>query len=144
MGKRLGLLLMRMLISVNLLFGAILLKFAGVPDSVALFTQMSQSLDSFVPETVLRLASGGFEVVVALLLLFPTKARLGAWLTAVWMTVVILSHIFVLGYGWFFVDAVMLMAVALVYLSLTRRQSHVPDTSGQVIGLHRPSPPNPA
>jgi len=73
MGKRLGLLLMRMLISVNLLYGAILFKFAGVPDSVALFTQMSQSLDSFVPETVLRLASGAFEVVVALLLLFRRK-----------------------------------------------------------------------
>jgi hypothetical protein len=36
-------------------------------------------------------------------------ARLGAGLTVVWMTAVILSHIFVLGYGWFFVDALIVM-----------------------------------
>jgi chromate transport protein ChrA len=40
------------------------------------------------------------------------------------MTAVILSHIFVLGYGWFFVDALMVMVLAVIYLLLTRRQSH--------------------
>ena len=45
-------------------------------------------------------------------------------MTAVWMTAVILSHIFVLGYGWFFVDALMVMVLAVIYLLLTRRQSH--------------------
>jgi hypothetical protein len=40
-----------------------------------------------------------FNTVVAVLLLIPKTARLGAGLTAVWMTAVILSHIFVLGYG---------------------------------------------
>jgi hypothetical protein len=40
-----------------------------------------------------------FKTVVAVLLLIPKTARLGAGLTAVWMTAVILSHIFVLGYG---------------------------------------------
>jgi hypothetical protein len=40
------------------------------------------------------------------------------------MTPVILSHIFVLGYGPFFVDALMVMLLALIYLSLTRRLSH--------------------
>jgi hypothetical protein len=42
----------------------------------------------------------------------------------VWMTAVILSHIFVLGYGWFFVDALMVMLLAVIYLSLTRSLSH--------------------
>src|ERR1700726_1436374 len=116
MGKRLALLAIRLLVSVNLLYAAILLKFAGVPGSVNLFTQMSQP--------VFRLGSGMFETVVAVLLLVPKTARLGARLTVVWMTAVILSHIFVLGYGWFFVDALMVMLLAVSYLLLTRRQSH--------------------
>src|SRR5260370_36211259 len=37
-----------------------------------------------------------------------------------WVTAVILSHIFVLGYGPFFVDALMVMLLAVIYLSLTR------------------------
>jgi chromate transport protein ChrA len=41
-----------------------------------------------------------------------------------WMTTIILSHIFVLGYGLFFVDALVLMLLAVIYLLLTRRQSH--------------------
>jgi len=45
-------------------------------------------------------------------------------LTVVWMTAVILSHIFVLGYGWFFVDALVVMLLAAIYLLLTRRLSH--------------------
>ncbi|HEX3821993.1 MAG TPA: hypothetical protein VHW45_16805 [Candidatus Sulfotelmatobacter sp.] len=36
------------------------------------------------------------------------------------MTAVILSHIFVLGYGPFFVDALMVMLLAVIYLLLTR------------------------
>jgi chromate transport protein ChrA len=39
------------------------------------------------------------------------------------MTAVILSHIFVLGYGWFFVDALMVMLLAILYLLLQRRPS---------------------
>jgi hypothetical protein len=41
-----------------------------------------------------------------------------------YMTAVLLSHIFVLGYGWFFVDALMVMVLAVTYLLLTHRQSH--------------------
>ena len=62
--------------------------------------------------------------MVAILLLIPTTARLAVGLIVVWMTAVILSHIFVLGYGWFFVDALMLMLLAVIYLLLTRRHSH--------------------
>ncbi len=40
------------------------------------------------------------------------------------MTAVILSHIFALGYGWFFVDALMVMLLAVIYLSLGCRLSH--------------------
>jgi chromate transport protein ChrA len=62
--------------------------------------------------------------VVAVLLLITKTARLGAGLIVVWMAAVILSHIFVLGYGWFFVDALIVMLLAVIYLSLTCRLSH--------------------
>jgi chromate transport protein ChrA len=124
MGKRLALLAIRLFVSVNLLYAAIFLKFAGVPDSVALFAQMSQAVHGLVSQPVFRLGSGVFETVVAVLLLITKTARLGAGLTVMWMTAVILSHIFVLGYGWFFVDALMVMVLALIYLLVTRRHSH--------------------
>jgi uncharacterized membrane protein YphA (DoxX/SURF4 family) len=120
MGKRLALLAIRLLVSVNLLYAAIFLKFAGVPGSVAVFTQMSQAVHGLVSQSVFRLGSGAFETVVAILLLLPKTARLAAELTAVYMSAVILSHIFVLGYGWFFVDALILMVLAVIYVSPRR------------------------
>src|SRR5258707_8801139 len=124
MGKRLALLTIRLFVSVNLLYAAIFLKFAGVPGSVALFAQMSRTVHGLVSQPVFRLGSGVFETVVAVLLLIPKTARLAAGLTVVWMSAVILSHIFVLGYGWFFVDALMVMMLAVIYLLLTRMHSH--------------------
>src|SRR5712664_3947430 len=95
-----------------------------MPDSVALFTKMSQVVHGLVSQPVFRLGSGVFETVVAVLFLIPKTARLGARLVILWMTAIILSHIFVLGYGLFFVDALVLMLLAVSYLLLTRRQSH--------------------
>ena len=109
--------------SVNLLYAAIFLKFAGMPGSVALFTQMSQAVHGLISQPEFRLGSGAFETMVAVLLLIPKTARLGAGLIVVWMTAVILCHIFVLGYGWFFFDALMVMVLAAIYLLLTRRRS---------------------
>jgi hypothetical protein len=109
---------------VNLLYAAIFLKFAGVPGSVTVFTQMSQAVHGLVSQPVFRLGSGVFETVMAVLLLIPKTARLGAGLTVGWMTTVVLSHIFVLGYGWFFADALMVMLLAVIYVLLTRRHSH--------------------
>jgi chromate transport protein ChrA len=124
MRKRLALLAIRLLVSVNLLYAAIFLKFAGVPGSVILFTQMSQAVHGLVSQSVFRLGSGTFETVVAILLLIPKRARLAAGLTVGWMTAVVLSHIFVLGYGWFFVDALMVTLLAVIYVLLTRTHSH--------------------
>src|SRR5260221_3538922 len=100
MGKRFALLAIRLLVSVNLLYAAIFLKFAGVPDSVTLFTQMSQAVHRLVSQPVFRVGSGAFETVMAVLLLIPKTARLGAGLAVVWVTGVIFSNIFVLGLGW--------------------------------------------
>src|SRR5712692_8291060 len=120
MGRRLALLAIRLLVSVNLMYAAIFLKFAGVPGSVALFNQMSQAVHGLVSQPVFRLGSGVFETAVAVLLLIPKTARLAAELIVMWMTAVILSHIFVLGYGPFFVDALIVMLLAVIYLLLTR------------------------
>jgi chromate transport protein ChrA len=53
------------------------------------------------------------------------------------MTAVILSHIFLLGYDWFFVDALIVMVLAGIYLLLTRRQSHrgEPESVGVRAGV---------
>jgi hypothetical protein len=133
MDKRLALLAIRLLVSVNLLYAAIFLKFAGVPGSVTLFTQMSQTVHGLVSQPVFRLGSGVFETVIAVLLLIPKTARFGARLTVVWMIAVLLSHIFVLGYGLFFVDALIVMLLAVIYLLLTRRHHLIQD------GLRQPS-----
>src|SRR5205807_7661807 len=124
MGKKFGLVAIRLMVSVNLLYAAIFAKFAGVPQSVALFTQMSQAVHGLISQPVFRLGSGVFETMVAILFLIQKTARLGARLVILWMTAIILSHIFVLGYGLFFVDALVLMLLAVSYLLLTRRQSH--------------------
>src|ERR1700684_106042 len=135
MRKRLAVLAIRLLVSVNLLYAAIFLKFAAVPDSVALFTQMSQAVHGLVSQPVFRLGSGAFETVVAILLLIPKTARLAAGLTVVWMTAVTLSHIFVLGYGWFFIDALMLMVLAVIYLLLTRTHSQWGESVGTMAAI---------
>jgi chromate transport protein ChrA len=122
--KTLALLAIRLLVSVNLLYAAIFLKFSGAPGSVALFDRMSQAVHGLVSQPVFRLGSGAFETVVAVLLLIPKTARSGAGLIVVWMSAVILSHMFVLGYGPFFVDALVVTLLAVIYLSLTRRHSH--------------------
>ena len=132
-GKKLVLQAIRILVSVNLLYAAIFLKFAAAPGSVALFNQMSQAVHGLVSQPVFRLGSGAFETVVAVLLLIPKAARFAAGVVVVWMTAVILSHIFVLGYGRFFVDALMVMLLAVIYLLLTRRHRGIQD------GLRQPA-----
>ena len=97
MGKRLVLLAIRLLVSTNLLYAAIFLKFAAVQDSVVLFTQMSQAVHGLVSQLVFRLGSGAFEAVAAVLLLIPKTSRLAAGLIVVWMTAVILKSHFRIG-----------------------------------------------
>ena len=121
MDKGLGLVAIRLMVSVNLLYAAIFAKFAGIPQSVALFTQMSQAVHGLISQPVFRLGSGVLETTVAVLFLIPKTARLGAKLAILWMTAIILSHIFVLGYGVFFVDALVLMLLAVIYLLLAHR-----------------------
>ena len=135
MSRRLALLAIRVLVSMNLLYAAIFLKFAGVPGSVALFMQMSQAVHGLVSQPVFRIASGMFETVVAVLILIPKTARLGAGLIVAWMTAVVLSHIFVLGYGWFFVDALVVMLLAVIYLLLARERSEDMKASSLQAGV---------
>ena len=138
MDKRLTLQAIRLFVAVNLLYAAIFAKFAAVPGSVNLFTQMSQVVHGLISQPVLRLGSGVFETVAAVLLLIPKTAKLGAGLIVAWMTAIILSHIFVLGYGWFFVDALVVMVLAIIYLLSTRRQSYwgEPESVARMGAVH--------
>src|SRR5260370_40300395 len=86
MDKRLALLAIRLLVSVNLLYAAIFLKFAGGAGSVTLFTQLSQTVHGLVSQPVFRHGSGVFATVIAGLCLVAKKARLGARLTVGWMS----------------------------------------------------------
>src|SRR5258707_10172840 len=121
MGKTFGLVAIRLMVSANLLYAAIFAKFAGVPQSVALFTQMSQAVHGLILEPVFRLGSGVFETMVAVLFLIPKTARLGARLVILWMTGIILSHIFVFGYGLFFFDAPLFTLLVFWYFFLARK-----------------------
>jgi hypothetical protein len=120
--KNILLLAIRLLVGLNFL-PAIFFKFAGAPLSVALFTTMSNAVHGLLSQPVFRLGSGAIETVLVLLFLIPRTARLGAALIAIWMVGAILSHVFVLGYGLFFVSALATFFLSCLYLFLTRTQS---------------------
>jgi uncharacterized membrane protein YphA (DoxX/SURF4 family) len=119
----------RLLVALNFL-PAIYFKFTAAPLSVALFTAMSNAFHGLVSQPVFRLGSGIVETVLVLLLLIPSTARPGAALIAVWMVGAILSHIFVLGYGVFFVSALAIFFLSCLYLFLTRKQSNSAASDG--------------
>jgi hypothetical protein len=112
----------RLLVSLNLLYTAIFLKLAGAPLSVAVFTIMSNAVHGLISQPVFRIGSGVVETVLALLFLIPRTAKYTAALIAVWMIGPILSHILVLGYGWFFVDALAIFVLPCLYLFLARNE----------------------
>jgi uncharacterized membrane protein YphA (DoxX/SURF4 family) len=121
------LLAIRLLVALNFL-PAIFFKLTGAPLSVALFTAVSNAFHGLVSQPVFRLGSGIVETVLVLLLLIPRTARLGAALIAVWMVGAILSHIFVLGYGLFFVSALATFFLSCLYLFLSRKQANSTDS----------------
>jgi hypothetical protein len=124
MARKVLLVVIRVLVSLNLLGAAILFKFAGVPLSVALFTKMSNAAHGLISQPVFRIGTGIIETALAILFLIPKTAKLGAACIAVYMIAPILSHVFVLGYGAFFVNALATLFLACVYLYFTRIPSH--------------------
>jgi hypothetical protein len=125
------LLAIRLLVALNFL-PAIFFKFTAAPLSVGLFTAMSNAFHGLVSQPVFRLGSGIVETILVVLLLIPGTARLSAALIAVWMVGAILSHIFVLGYGVFFVSALGIFLLSCLYLFITRKQSNSPAFEGSV------------
>jgi hypothetical protein len=122
MARKSLLIAIRLFVSLNLFYTAIILKLAGAPLSVAVFTIMSNAVHGLISQPVFRIGSGVVETVLALLFLIPRTAKYAAALIAVWMIGPILSHIFVLGYGWFFVDALVIFVLPCLYLFLTRSE----------------------
>ena len=123
MARKNLLLAIRLLVSLNLLYAAIFLKFAGVPISVATFAKMSNAAHGLISQPVFRIGSGILETVLTLLFLIPRTAKYAAALIAVWMTCALLSHIFVLGYGWVFVDALAIFVLSCLFLFFTRNEN---------------------
>jgi hypothetical protein len=123
MARKYVLFAIRLVVSLNLLYASVCLKLAGAPLSVAVFTAMSNALHGLISQPVFRIGSGIFEIVLVLLFLIPRTAKYAAALIAVWMTVALLSHIFVLGYGWFFVDALAVFVLSCFYLFLARNEN---------------------
>lgn len=84
---------------------------------------MSNSVHEWVSEPVFRLGAACIETLGAILFLIPKTARLGAVIIVCFMCGVLLSHVFVLGYGTAFVIALLTTALPCVYLFLTRHDS---------------------
>jgi hypothetical protein len=126
MPKKISLFMIRLLVLLNLFYVAIFFKFAGAPFSIEACNKMSNAVHGLVSQPVFRIGSGSIERLGAILFLIPRTARLGAAIIAVFMVGALLSHIFVLGYGWFFVDALATFALPCLYLFLTRKRSDNP------------------
>ncbi len=84
---------------------------------------MSLAAHGLISQPVFRLSAATFELVGAVLFLIPRTARLGAAFIACYMVGPLLSHVFVLGYGAAFVDAVITFVLPVVYLVMTHTWS---------------------
>ena len=130
MARRILLVGIRVLTAASLRHAAIFFKYSGVAYSVALFTKMSEAVHGLISQPVFRIGAGIVETVLAILFLIPKTARLGAALIVVYMIGPILSHVFVLGYGSIFVDALVTFTLPCLYLLLTPRKSRGSGAEG--------------
>src|SRR5262249_61814894 len=105
MGKKLTLVAIRLLLSAILLYGAIFLKFAGVPGALAVFTQMSHAFHGLISQPVFRLGSGAFETVVAVLLFISEETKRGGGLSTGVESLGGVRHLCLLGCEWIFCGA---------------------------------------
>ena len=78
------------IIAALILLQTLYFKFTGHPDSVHIFTQIGG-------EPYLRIGSGVVELIIAVLLLIPRTAIIGAALGFILMIGAIGQHLFVLG-----------------------------------------------
>ncbi|MBB6144421.1 putative membrane protein YphA (DoxX/SURF4 family) [Silvibacterium bohemicum] len=118
--RKIVLIVIKVLVCLNLFYGAFFFKFPGVPFSIALFTTMSDAVHGIISQPVFRIGAGLFETIGPILFLIPRTARFGAAFIATYMIGVLMSHIFVLGYGMAFVDALITFLLPCLYLYMTR------------------------
>ncbi len=112
----------RWIVGLNLLYGAIFYKLAGVPFSVSLFTTMSNAVHGLVSQPVFRIGTGIIETVCAILFLIPKTARTGARIIVIYMLGPIFSHLLVLGCdNWGFPIALATFLLPCFYLYSTRK-----------------------
>jgi uncharacterized membrane protein YphA (DoxX/SURF4 family) len=109
-----------------ILFQTLFFKFTGAPESVALFTKLTESVTGSAGlEAPVRIGVGIVELVAGVLLLVPRASVWGALLAAASMAGAILGHLTILGIdigdgGILFVMAVIVLAASLALLWLLR------------------------
>lgn len=113
--------ILRIVPAVILLQTVVIYKFPGHPDSIELFTKLSNFLNGMVSEGLLRFGTGILEVIASILILVPRTSKFGALMIVGLMAGAILSHIFVLGYDKVFILALITFACSVGYLALARR-----------------------
>ena len=124
-----------------ILFQTLFFKFTGAPESVALFSQLTESATGSASlEAPARIGVGIVELIAGILLLIPRTSVWGALLAAASMAGAILSHLTILGIdigdgGILFAMAVIVLAASLALLWLLRGSLPIPA------GAHQDSRP---
>jgi len=113
--------ILRIIPAFILLQTAIFYKFPGHPESIELFTKVSNYFNGAVSESILRYGTGILEVIASILILLPKTSKYGALLIIGIMLGAIMGHVLVLGYDKVFVMALVTLASSVAYLVITRK-----------------------
>lgn len=114
--------LLRIIPAFILMQTVIFYKFPGNPESIELFTKLSDFLNGAVSESVIRFGTGIAEIIATILLLIPKTSKLGAILIVLIMLGAVMSHILVLGYNSVFVMALITLGCSAAYLALAPKK----------------------
>jgi len=113
--------ILRIVPALILLQTAIFYKFPGHPESIELFTKVSNYFNGAFSESIIRYGSGILEVIASVLILVPSTSKYGAFLIVGIMAAAILGHVLVLGYDKVFVMALITFACSAGYLVLRKK-----------------------
>ncbi|MEX6625395.1 DoxX family protein [Tenacibaculum pacificus] len=110
------------LIAAIIMLQTLFFKFTGATESIDLFTKIANENEAFM-----RIGTGFFELIAAILLFIPKKTWLGAGLTIGLMGGAIMGHLTILGIehngdgGSLFFSAIITLIAAVILLYLNRK-----------------------
>ena len=129
--------LLRLVPAIIILQTVFRFKFPGHPDSIEIFSKVARgALGSAEQEALIRLSTGGVELIAGILLLIPTTSRWGAILTFGTMMGAILSHLLFLGIDALFFVAIIVAACSAVVI--WQERAKIPVLS-QLLPTHSPA-----